>query len=154
MAEARDSKGNMATWKAIAIGLGVFIIGALAFYVIPGLMTGSPNQGNESLQAPRQEEAYNKFDPAKQSELKFPDGTLVPEGAPVTLDKDALAPVATTPEEGIIVYSTTGGGGGAVKEQNRALQNNSKVLPQALGPLYVQLPDGRFQRMVEHKPVR
>jgi hypothetical protein len=154
MAQEPGNKRTTPTWTAIAIGLAVFIVGALAFYVIPGLMTGSPNTGDRSLVAPRQQEAYNKFDPARQHELKFPNGVLVPQGAPVSLNKDALAPVAVS-EEGIIIYSTpAGGGGGQVARQNKAMQTHSRILPQALGKLYVQLPDGRFQPLVERKPVK
>lgn len=153
MADERGTKGTTPTWKAIAIGLGVFIIGALAFYVFPGLMSHQPAP-EESFRQPAQQEAYNTFDPAKMNELKFPNGTLVPEGAPVSLDKNKLAQVAVA-EEGVIVYSTpAGGGGGQVRQQNRALQQNAKVLPQALGPLYAELPDGRFQPLKEQKPVR
>ena len=156
MAENHRNRGTSPTWRAIAYAVAIFALGALAFYVIPGLMTGSPNTSNESMQAPRQAEVYKKFDPARQSEIKFPNGTLVPQGAPVTLNKDQLAAVATSPDEGIIVWSTPnytqGGGGGSVQDQNRALQNHTKVLPQALGKLYVELPDGRFQPMVERMP--
>lgn len=151
MADERGYKGTTPTWKAIAIGLGVFIIGALAFYVIPGLMSHQLAP-DESFRHPAQQEAYKKFDPARMKELKFPNGTLVPQGAPVSLNKNKLAQVAVT-EEGVIVYSTpAGGGGGQTARQNRALQANSKVLPQALGPLYAELPDGRFQPLAERKP--
>jgi hypothetical protein len=156
MAEKFQRRGTTPTWRAIAYAVAIFALGALAFYVMPGLLTGSPNTGNESLQAPRQQEAYNKFDPARMSEIKFPNGTLVPQGAPVTMNKDRLAAVATSPDEDIIIWSTPeyapGGGGGSVEAQNRALQNHTKMLPAALGKLYVELPDGRFQPMAERMP--
>jgi hypothetical protein len=157
MAENNQRRGTTPTWRAIAYAVAIFALGALAFYVLPGLLTGNPNTHEVAMDRDtQQQEAYNKYDPARMNELKFPNGTLVPQGAPVTLDKDRLAAVATSPNEDIIIWSTPeyaqGGGGGSVQAQNRALQNHTKILPQALGKLYVELPDGRFQPMVERMP--
>lgn len=145
-------RGNTSTGRAIGFGLAAFAAGAFAFYVMPGLLSKDVNTHDTAFSGnPAQQEVHNRFDPAQDQAVEVRGGfQLLPEGRPVSLNKDQLSAIEVS-REGYILYSRPpgqpqGGGGGIGPDQRRT---GVPGLPQATGPVYVELPDGKFQRLVQ-----
>ncbi|MFN3432422.1 MAG: hypothetical protein ACK46X_21045, partial [Candidatus Sericytochromatia bacterium] len=123
---------------------------------LPGMLTRDHNTNDTGLSGtPAQEEANIRYNPAADRVVNVKGGfELVPTGDPVSFEKNQLAAIMTS-EEGHILYSqptgqgqgaNQGGGGGIGPDQRRS---GVPGLPQAPGPVYVELEDGRFQRLVQ-----
>lgn len=149
MAKDVQKQGHMSTPRALTIALGIFAVGMLLWYVIPGLLIGpEAHREPETSFRSEQEEVHRRFNPATHRQLTLPDAVLVPTGEPVTLDKNKLAPVEVS-REGVVLWSTTerpgGGGGTATMPDEKAEQ--VPAIGSALGPVYAELPDGRFLQL-------
>lgn len=157
MADNRQkNRGNMSTARAITYALGFFAIGMLMWYILPGMLTRDHNTHDTALSGnPAQQEVHARYNPSVDRVVNVKGGfELVPTGTPVSFEKDKLAAIMTS-EEGYILYSqptgegqgaNKGGGGGIGEDQKRS---GVPGLPQAPGPVYVELEDGRFQRLIQ-----
>ena len=151
MARDVQKNGHMSTPRALTIALSSFAVGMLLWYVVPGLLIGpEAHREPETSFRSEQEEVHRRFNPATHRQLTLGDAVLVPKGEPVRLDKNKLAPVETS-REGVVLWSTTErpGGGGGTATMPKTDPDMVPAIGQALGPVYAELPDGRFQQLTQ-----